>query len=204
MAFNWQTEFHRYSRYFVDVGRFYRQKKARVYTEIVLSILTTAFFLFFAIKPTLVTIAGLVKEIKDKRLVTQKLEEKINSLNAAQKEYFSVQGDLYLVDQALPEDSQIASFVRQLEALAFRAGVSVGAIQYSPVSLKGGSNESKPLEVDFKIVLQGNYQNLKNFLLSLNNFRRVIHLDGFGFRTGKEEGLNLSVSGKAFFLKGEK
>lgn len=205
MAFNWQTEFHRYRRYFVNVGQFYRQKKARVYTEIVLSILTTAFFLFFAIKPTLVTITSLIKEIKDKKVVAQKLEDKINSLNVAQGEYFTVQGDLYLVEQALPKDSQISVLLKQLEVLASRAGVSLEAVQYSSVSLKGDTDESKPLTVDFKIALGGNYQDLKNFLLSLNNLRRIIHLDGFAFKTRKaEEGLILSVSAKAFFLKEEK
>ena len=133
-------------------------------------------------------------------MVTQKLEEKINNLNAAQQEYFTVQSNLYLVDQALPKDSQISILVKQLEVLASKAGVSVEAVQYSPVILKGDANESKPLSVDFKIVLGGNYQNLKNFLLSLNNFRRIIHIDGFAFKAGRaEEGLDLSVSAKAFF-----
>ena len=205
MAFNWQTEFHRYRRYFVDIGQFYRQKKVRVYTEIVLSILTTTFFLFFAIKPTLVTITGLIREIKDKKLVSQKLEEKINSLNAAQQEYSTVQSELYLVDQALPKDSQIFLLMKQLETLAFKSGVSLEALQYSPVNLKGEVEEKKPSTVDFKIVLAGSYENLRNFLISLIKLRRVIILDGFGFKTKKAgEGLSLSINAKAYFLKEEK
>jgi len=205
MAFNWQTEFHRYRRYFVDIGQFYRQKKVRVYTEIVLSILTTAFFLFFAIKPTLVTITGLIREIKDKKLVSQKLEEKINNLNAAQQEYSNVQNDLYLVDQTLPKDSQIFLLMKQLEVLAFKTGVSLETLQYSPVNLKGETEEKKPSTVDFKIVLGGSYENLKRFLGSLIKLRRVILLDGFAFKTrGTTGGLILSISAKAYFLKEEK
>ena len=205
MAFNWQIEFHRYRRYFVDIGQFYRQKKVRVYTEIVLSILTTAFFLFFAIKPTLVTITGLIREIKDKKLVSQKLEEKINNLNAAQQEYSNVQNDLYLVDQTLPKDSQIFLLMKQLEVLAFKTGVSLETLQYSPVNLKGETEEKKPSTVDFKIVLGGSYENLKRFLGSLIKLRRVILLDGFAFKTrGTTGGLILSISAKAYFLKEEK
>jgi len=199
MALSWQTEFHRYRRYFVNIGQFYRQKKVRVYTEIVLSILTTTFFLVFAIKPTLLTITALIKEIKDKKMVTKKLEEKIDSLNIAQKEYLAIEGDLYLVDQALPKDSQIFVLIRQIEVLASKVGVSLGAVQYSSVNLKGDMNEDKLSAVDFKMMLRGDYQDLKKFLLSLANLRRIVQVKGFVFKTSKEEELNLNISAKAFF-----
>ena len=204
MALEWQTEFYRYRRYF---RRFYTQKKVRVYTEIVLSFLTTAFFLFFAIKPTLLTITGLIKEIKDKKLVVQKLEEKINNLNLARDKYFALQEKFPLIDQALPKDSQISLFVRQLEVLAVKNGVSLETIQYSPISFRGEDNgiKTSASTIEFKMSFRGNYQNLRNFLLSLNSFRRIIQVEGFGFRKGKEgEELDLSVNGKTFFLKGEK
>jgi len=205
MAFNWQTELYRYRRYFLDIRRFYQQRKVRVYTEIVLTLLAISFFLFFAIKPTLVTIVGLVREIKDKRMVVQKLEEKINNLNTAQNEYFTVEDNLYLVDQALPKDAQISLLVRQLEFLASAHGVSLEAIQYSPLRLKEKPEREGLQEIDFKMVLTGKYKDLRNFLWSLNNFRRVIQVEGFGFKKGKsEEALALSVSGKTFFLGGQR
>lgn len=202
MDLSWQTGLHRYRRYFVDIGQFYRQKKVRVYTEIVLSILTTAFFLFFAIKPTLVTITGLIKEIKDKKIVTQKLEEKINALKIAQQEYLSVQPELYLVDEALPKDSQISLLVKQIEFLSARAGVILEGVQYSSVNLKDRGSSSKPEEVEFKIVVGGDYQSLNRFLLSLNKLRRIIQLEGFAFKAKKlGEGLALSLTAKSFFEK---
>jgi Tfp pilus assembly protein PilO len=202
MAFNWQTELYRYRRYFTDIRRFYHLKKVRVYTEIVLSILTVAFFLFFAIRPTVITITGLIKEISDKKMVVQKLEEKINNLNLAQQEYLLVQNDLYLVDQALPEDSQISVLVRQIEGLCFKTGVSLEGVQYSSLEIKSRIFKNEPQPVEIKLVVSGDYQNLKNFLYSLNNFRRVFKIDGFGFKTSKEEEkLTLSISGKTFYLQ---
>jgi Tfp pilus assembly protein PilO len=205
MALNWQNDFHHYRRYFNDIRRFYQQKKVKVYTEIVLSIFTTAFFLFFAIKPTLITITGLIKEIKDKKEVTQKLEEKINNLNIAQEEYFSIQDDLYLVDQALPIEPKISLLIKQIEKLASTTGVSIEAIQYSPLDIKGDTVRNDIQDIEFKIVANGDYQKLKNFLSSLNNFRRIFRIDSFGFRASQKEGeLSLSFSGRTFFLKGGK
>jgi Tfp pilus assembly protein PilO len=202
MAFNWQTELYRYRRYFTDIRRFYRLKKVRVYTEIVLSILTIAFFLFFAIKPTAVTITSLIKEINDKKMVTQKLEEKINNLNLAQQEYLSIENDLYLVDQALPEDSQISVLVRQIEGLCFKTGVFLEGVQYSPLEIRNKNFKNEPQPIEIKIVVSGSYQNLKNFLYSLNNFRRVFQIDSFGFKASKEgEKITLSISGKTFYLE---
>jgi len=203
MAFNRQTELNRYRHYFTDIRRFYRKKKVRVYTEIVFSILTVAFFLFFAIRPAVITITGLIREINDKKMVVQKLEEKINNLNLAQREYFSVENDLYLVSQALPEDSQVSVLVRQIEGLCLKVGVSLEGVQYSSLDIRNKIIQNKPQSFRIDLVVSGNYQNLKNFLHSLNNFRRIFQIDSFGFKTFKEDGrLMLSIRGRAFYLKG--
>jgi len=205
MTFDWKTEFHRYRRYFTDIRRFYQQKKARIYTEVVLSIATVAFLVFFAIKPTLVTIAGLVKELDDKKVVTQRLEEKINNLNIAQKEYFNIQENLEFIEQALPKDSRVFILVKQFEALAVQTGVSLIAAQYSPVNLKGDDGSGNVQSVGVKMVLIGDYQNLKKFLFSLSNFRRIFRIEGFSFELQEKSGeLVLSVDGKVFFLGGKK
>lgn len=205
MALDWQTEYHRYKRYFININQFYRQKKIRVYTGIVLSIFATAFFIFFAIKPTLVTIVGLVKEISDKQLVTNKLEAKVNALASAQSEYQSVEADLYLVDQALPKNSEVAVFIRQLEALARKSEIKLEGAQMNQVPLKEQTTSTEePQTINFSVVASGGYQNLKSFLQSISSLRRIIAIDSFAFRTAKsetEKKLNLTLTAKAFFMK---
>ena len=227
MDFDWQTQYRRYQRYFVNLGQFYHQKKARVYTGIVASILAAAFFLFFAIKPTLVTISGLIKEIQDKKMVAEKLESKIRALGPAQKQYTLIKADLYLVDQALPFHPQVSLLVKQLEALGRQTGVILETIQFSQVTLKGStpskskttptpekpsaktaSSEEKS-GVVFDLVASGNYQNLKSFLYSLSSLRRVILIEAFAFKADSEnkeatnEVLNLTVKAGAYFLRND-
>lgn len=209
MAFAWQTEYHRYRRYFLDIGQFYKKKKVRVYTEIVLSLLTVSFFLVFAIKPTLTTIAGLMKTIEDQKLVSKTLAEKINALGLAQTEYNLLTNDIYLIDEALPKDSQISLLVKQLEVLARRSGITIETIRFDQVYLKG-TPQTKEKEtsqsVGFSFAASGEYQNLKLFLKSLSSLRRIILVDSFAFKTGKTEelpSLSLSLNGKAYFLEAE-
>lgn len=219
MAFNWQTEYHRYQRYFVNVTQFYRQKKARVYTGIILSILTVTFFLFFAIKPTLVIITSLIKEIDDKKMVSEKLEDKVNALTLAQNQYTLVQPNLYLVEEALPTEPEVSLLIKQLEVLGRQAGVTIESIQSSQIALKGEAGQTKQTttgeeavrktssdSINFTFVASGNYQNLKNFLQTLSSLRRVVLVDSFAFKTKEaketETGiLTLSLNAQAHFLE---
>lgn len=208
MALDWQTEYHRYQRYFVNINQFYRQKKIRVYTGIVLSIFAVSFFIFFAIKPTLVTIAGLMKEIDDKKVITEKLETKINALASAQREYQNVESDLYLVDEALPQDSQVSFFIKQLEALARKSGVAIEGVQINQVALKESAPADGSQSISFSIAAFGSYQNLVSYLQTVSSLRRIITIESFAIMTPKEDqkekALRLTLNAKAFFMKGDK
>jgi len=209
MTFNWQTEYHRYQRYFVNIGQFYQRKKTRVYTEVVLSFLTATFFLFFAIKPTLVTITSLVKEIKDQQLVNQKLGEKIQALTQAQQEYARAEANLYLVNQALPQTANLSIFAKELEVLARTANITLEAIQFESINLKGKLSETKnealTPTVNFKLGALGNYLELKNFLHLVTSLRRLVSVTSFSFSQDKKEEkiMNLSLSAQAHFLETE-
>jgi len=203
MDLSGQIGYRRYHRYFVNLGQISRQKKVRVYTGIVLSIMASAFFLLFAIKPTLVTIAGLIKEIEDKKIVVSKLETKINDLALAQQEYQVIAADLILVDQALHEDPHLPLLIGQLETLSAAAGVSLESVNYSPVDLAQPEKKEEPQEISFSFSASGSYQNLRTFLQSIISLRRVILINGFSFKKGKSESqsLVLTVHAKAYFLE---
>lgn len=203
-TFDWQTEYHRYRRYFTDLGRFYQTKKARAYVGIILSILTVTFFVIFAIKPALATIAQLIKQTKDQKLVVGELEKKITSLSQAQNEYLVVESDLYLVDEALPQEPQVPLLIKQLETLAYQSGVDIGRLRINEVDLKKtDSPKTEKQSLSFNFTAFGNYANLKNFLSSLSTLRRIILVESFSFQKGTDEksGLSLNLTAKAWFLE---
>lgn len=205
------VNYRRYQRYFVDIGRLYKVKKIRVYTEIVFSLAAISFFLVFAIKPTLVTITELITTIKDQKLVVTQLQSKINALGIAQSEYNSLSNDLYLVDEALPKNNQISILIKQIEALAWQSGVTLGSMKFDPVVLKEIETSPKEMskisdqaakEINFSLVASGDYQSLKSFLRVINSLRRIINVETFSFKIKKAEGqlLTLGIGGKAYYL----
>jgi Tfp pilus assembly protein PilO len=203
-VFDWQTEYHRYQRYFINLPRFYQNKKARVYTGIILSMVTIIFFVIFAIKPTLVTITQLFKQRRDQQTVVDTLGKKITSLSQAQNEYLAVESDLPIIDQALPQEPQATLLVKQIETLAHQSNVTIGRLRLSEVSLeRTGSPKTEKQSLAFSFSAFGDYANLKNFLTSLFNLRRIVLVEGFSFQKGLSENgkLSLNLTAKAWFLE---
>ncbi|MBM3205589.1 hypothetical protein FJZ41_01910 [Candidatus Shapirobacteria bacterium] len=202
-AFNWQTEYHRYQRYFTDLTKFYQNKKVRTYTTIILSLLTVTFFIVFTIRPTLKTIAQLFRQTKDQKQVVVELDKKINNLAEAQSNYLTIESDLFLVDEALPQKAEVTLLAKQLEALAARSGIAIVNLRFTEITLKEGQippGEKK--EINFSFNALGDYQNLKSFLVTLMSLRRIVLVEAFSFQTGKTTGstLSLNLNGKAWFL----
>lgn len=201
---NLQGQSHHYNRYFVDLGKIYQTKKGRVYTGIIFSLITVIFFIVFAIRPTLVTIAQLVKQTKDQKLVVTELEKKINNLAEAQKNYMAVSDDLNLVEEALPGKANLPLLTKQIETLARQAGISVASLRFTNISLlQINAPKGERAEVLFSFNGLGDYQNLKTFLNSLTSLRRILLIEAFSFKSGKDNSniLSLNINGKAWFME---
>jgi Tfp pilus assembly protein PilO len=203
--------YRRYSRYYSNFKQFYQKKQVRVYTELILSLLTIIFFLVFAIRPTLITIASLINEIDEKKILVQKLDNKINTLNLAQAEYERVKDKLFLIDEALPQNSEFSLLIRQVEALARRNGLAINSIQFETTQLKGEKtimtnvrvqekNEKGPPGASLTIELLGEYEQLKFFIFDVVGFRRLTIPEEYSFEIDEEGGaLTLSLDIKAFY-----
>ena len=78
---SWRREYLRYKSYFLNVmGRYKERADVKVYLEILLSLATISVFAIFALRPTILTIAGLLKEIETKKETLAKMDEKISNL----------------------------------------------------------------------------------------------------------------------------
>lgn len=128
----------------------------------------------------------------------------------AQTNYSMVADSKILVDETLPEKPYFAQLVYQLEGLAQELGLEVSSLNFSEVTLLGEAQKAEPKkiagpeEISFSIGLTGNYSALSSFLASLEELRRIIKVETFGFSISQKEEMetiSLSISGKAFFNK---
>lgn len=208
MPLKFKADYRTYKRYFVNVQHLYKRRDVVVYTGLTLSLLAIAFFGLFALRPTIATIAALIKEIDQKREIEVKLEKKLETLRTASTNYSLVADARVLVEETLPEKPYLAQLVYQLEGLAQELGLAINSLGFDEVALLGKRQKAKPKkiagpsEIAFSISLTGNYPALSSFLASLEELRRTIKVTSFGFSMSQKEEIEiirLSITGKAHF-----
>lgn len=203
----YKESYRRYRRYYRHLRVFYKKPAVRDFTFLVLTLLTIAFFTFFAIKPSLKTIGGLIKEIKDKRHANEMLAKKINALALAQREYASLQSDLPVVLAVLPFKNDSSRLAKQIEYLARKNSLFILSFQIEKATLFADQEEAKVLSFKFDLHLGGEYQDLKKFIKDLGKIDRLITMESFSFskkKSGRREleiPLSLRIQGLAYFLR---
>lgn len=193
------------------------REKTQQWAPTVAAIFLIAFFVIFAIRPTIVTISELLAEIKAREELNEKLSVKINQILTAQTLYNQIYDRLYLLDQALPDNSEFAQFSQTVESARLENNLNLKALNYAAIILTEKENQKttgqENQDFSFSAGLEGYYPNLKSFLETLFNQRRIVYIDSLKISQEKktenkettEENLPLTIAinGKTFYLNNE-
>lgn len=215
MALGWRKEYARYKSFFLNIVNLYKQKRdLRMFLEILLSLVTVSFFALFALRPTLLTISQLLKDIKTKEGAVAKMETKIANLETAQFILDQQGNKLTVINSAVFDIPKPEIFARQIDGLGNKNSVSILGLSLEEVTLIGksspakSSKESKPLpagayEMNFSLNVGGDYAQLYSFLRDLENLRIPLGIDSLTINSSKVEEqklLTLAVSGRIPYL----
>lgn len=89
------------------------------------------FFLFFAIRPTALTISALVGEIKAKEQMVAEMRKKISNVVLAQDAFSLVQERYKVVNSALPDNPDYRQSMVQIISAASESGVPIDKLNYN-------------------------------------------------------------------------
>ena len=159
MAINYRTDYQRYRQYYVNLRRFYQKPTVKVSFFVLLSFVTVTFFTAMAIRPTITTIGALIRDIEDKRVIDDLLEEKLGTLDELQGLVSSVEDEEALLAAAVPEEAALGRFLQELEYLAQQHQVRLTSLRFGVVTL-GQTTTRKLLEattVPFSLSVTGNF-----------------------------------------------
>lgn len=194
-----------YSRYFTYIKPVTKLPIVRTYGSTIFTLFIMTIFIFYAIKPTVETILVLQKKLEDSTIVLEKVNQKANNLSEGKVSYERLDPALKSKMQALiPDGANLKSIIQTLEATAARHEASVSALQIQPLVLetKSDNHLGTPAEVAFTFNTEGQYQNLLSLLQELQKSVRLISIDSLSLSKASEgEGLIMSISGKAYYLK---
>ena len=194
-----KDQYHKYLELMPD----FKQEKTQKYMTIVLTLIASILLGFFALGPTLSTIASLQKQLEDSRFVEQKLQEKINTLSVLQKKYSDIEPDLPIIYEALPKTSQIPSSAAQIQGVANESGVKITNFQTSKTEVSHSAVSTKKFaSYNFSVSVTGSYQNMAVFMDNLVNFQRIVTIEGISITKATaldNTDLKLTIKGMAYF-----
>ena len=208
MALGWRKDYLRYRSYYLNILNLYKKREdLRMFLEIILSLSTISFFSIFALRPTFLTIAVLLKEINTKKETIIKMDTKIRNLQTAQNILSQESLRIPILELSIPQSPQPQNFVHQIEGIASSTEVEVLGIRVDETSLKGDVPVNDQEMVGFSVSTAGSFQNLFSFLKNLENLRSPVKIDVLGISLAKKEQgniLTLVVTGKVPYLGGAK
>lgn len=198
-----------YKYYLRKARGFYQLPTVRASSALILSLLVASFFAFFAIRPTLVTIIKLNRELKEKKEVNQKLEKKINDLKKAQANYAQVVNLLPLVEEALPEKAEFKKAGERINFLAYSHNLILESASFGEFVLLGETQAKKEAAFagvngyTFNLNVNGSFKKIKTFLQDLENMDRLVKIEDISLvKTdgAKKEALEAKINGLIFWL----
>lgn len=163
---------------------FYNKPVAKVSLELFFSLAAIIFFAVFAIQPTLKTMTELVKEIEDKRALSEKMDQKIASLSTAQSQYREYSDQFYLLEEAIPRSAVLVDSLKVIEKLASENNIIIESINLSdvPDDLNiAGSDNAERVILTFNVNISGDYLDIRQFVEALISSRRMLIVDQINF-----------------------
>lgn len=166
--------------------KFYKNPVTKVSLELFLSLFLVIFFGAFVIRPTMVTIADLIKEIDDKQELDQQLQRKVAALATAQEEYQQLRDQIVYLDQAIPSQPELVRSLKTIEKIASDNRIIISSLRVSeiPEEKKAQIFDAARLNrIDLYITFQimGDYPSIKNFVESLHQYRRAFVVEEVNF-----------------------
>jgi hypothetical protein len=180
----------------LTLQQFYQQPVAKVSLELFFSIGAVLFFAIFAIRPTLLTMSELIKEIEDKEKLDQQLSQKIAALSTVQPLYLQLQYQLSTIDEAVPSSPQLIHSLKIIERMAsdldlviMGMGVAEVPNEQTPTDMEGKSLASfERIDIPITISVSGDYPTIRQFIENLKGYRRSFVIDTIIFATKEIRG----------------
>jgi Tfp pilus assembly protein PilO len=174
---------------------------------------TIALFAIFAIRPTILTIVELNKEINQKQETLLKLTQKIRDLQNGNNTLQRETQRLPIIDSAVPDNALPEVLVKQIELIANANQLKIMSLSISNTVLIGSEDtanteqEGKKLpdnarQLPFTISVTGRYEDLYSFTDKLQNLKRPVQVDSFAINSSfieNEKVLILVISGRVPF-----
>ncbi len=179
-------------------------EKKKSYIFFGFSVVVMIILIIFAIRPTILTITRINKEIKEKEVMNNLLDTKINTLSALDKEYADSKKKMNNLELIYPADGNFSLFMSNIDAITARNGFALMSISFDNYKGENFSIGTKVLvPKTVRLNIRGRSNNLINLLKDLEALPMYPVVESVSYSTQKDkEGLNsFSISLRVYNIE---
>ena len=193
-------------------------KKVKDYTFVVFFFLIFSVFVFFAIRPNILTAINLQNELNELRFQDEQYERTILNIVDYQTILETTRDEFYLLEDAVPASPRLYGMVENVQKAASVSGAVINDIQVSEVQFKAEEvekksngkrkNDTSELSANSYIVnfnLEGNLQQTQSFIRTILDQRRLktfetITLSTSQSNASQEAEFNVAIQLEGYYL----
>ena len=173
--------------------QYYSNPVVKVSLDAFLSIFLILFFSIFAVKPTLIKISGLIKDIEQKKELVNDLDSKIVTLRGAVDNYERISNQVIYLDEAVPNSPRLLNSLKIIEKVVSDKQIAIKSISVSAIPPEIDANLKNldrltNIDLIFNIIISGDFQSSKLFVEDLLKARRTFYVDRVVFSVKEEKG----------------
>lgn len=168
---------------------FYHKPYAVVSAELLATVLAVILLGAFAIRPTLVTMSQLIKDIQDRRETLEVLQKKVAALSSLSAELPTVRNEVQALHRALPDSADLDGALRRIEYLASQRAVFIESLSVSELP-----EEKEAVSVDdgvtsFGVIVSfsSTYEASVGLIQDLLRMDRAVEIDSITMQSPKNE-----------------
>ncbi len=148
-------------------------KRAKDYTFAIFFLLLFSFFIFFIIRPNLVTGFGLQKELTDLQKLDKDYEQAIFNIVQVQAAVERNRDLFPLLNEAVPATPQVNQVLDDIKKVASESGIDLKKVDINQISLKESKTKTTIKPYDVAIETQSEFAQVSQFLDKLLKQRRL-------------------------------
>lgn len=206
-----KLDYSRYRRYFLNLQRWYRKPVIAESLTISLSMLLVAFFVAFALKPTLTKIAELKVKIEDSEEILKQLESKTTALATANNIWQKAEPFKKGVELSLPLGDKYPTLLKEIEILAQRNGITYLGGNFAPSLISSelinpftSTDKLEERLIKFSVRVSGDFVSLVSFVNDAASIDRIISIESLSYvqdvSPGEDVQVALGFSGIAYYF----
>jgi Tfp pilus assembly protein PilO len=162
------------------------KKKSYVFIGVTFAVIIL--LIVFAIRPTILTITRINREIKNKKIVNTQLDNKIASLNKLDTQYAEIRHNLDDFALIYPADGNYSLFLSNIDTVASRNGFLLKSINFDEYD--GDSYDINSLALmpwSVRLSVRGRRVNFINFLKDLEALPMYPVVESVSYNTQSDE-----------------